>query len=180
MKLAFQFFLKVLVFMALGYGSTQTLMNYFSGSGEARILQSLISGLGFGLMPGLFITYKQMRERKKLRGKQISKEDLSVHQVTYFRSYLTNEEILAKLQKHYPSKDWEIQQTNGLVKLKTPYSWKSFGEKIQIRIHELQNGLTEVLVESKPRLWFTVADYGKNLETPFISGNYWLLNIGTI
>ncbi|KAA9341021.1 hypothetical protein [Adhaeribacter soli] len=164
MKLALQFFLKVFAFMSLGYGSTQALMYYFSASGEARILQSLISGLGFGLMVGLFITYKQMREVKKLRGNQLSQEDLSVHQVACFQSYLTKEEILAKLQNHYPSKDWELQTANDLVKLKTPYSWKSFGEKVQIRINELQNGLTEVLVESKPRLWYTLADYGKNLE----------------
>jgi len=164
MKLAFRLFLKIFLFMGFAYGGMHALVFYFFSNEEEWLLRSLVLGLGFGLMMGLFLTYKQMREVKKLRGKELTQEDLSVHQLTHFQSALTKEEMLAKLQNNYPSKDWKLTENGSHIRLKTTYSWKSFGEKIQIKVEQLQNGFSDVIVVSKPLGWITLADYGKNLE----------------
>jgi hypothetical protein len=105
LKAAFLYFLKIFAFMGLAYGSTQALIYHFLGNGEPRFMQSLISGVGFGLMMAIFMTYKQVREVKKLKGSNFISEDFSLHQAAHFQSPLTKAEILAKLQNHYPAKD---------------------------------------------------------------------------
>lgn len=164
MKATALFFLKIFTFMSLSYGGSQAFTYYFLGNGEQKFTQALLSGLGFGLLMGLFLTYRQVREVKNLKGKNFTPEDLSVHQVAHFQSSLTKEQILARLQNHYLDKDWNLSENGSEIRLKTTFSWKSFGEKIQIKTEQLQNGSSEVFIESKPRTWITIADYGKNLE----------------
>ena len=108
-----QFFLKIFILMGLAYGGTHALVFYFFGNEEEWFLRSLVLGAGFGLVMGLFHTYKQMREVKKLRGDQLSKKDLSFHQVAHFKSALTKAQILEKLQSSYPSKDWNLKEEAG-------------------------------------------------------------------
>ncbi|HSI90104.1 MAG TPA: hypothetical protein VK927_03260 [Adhaeribacter sp.] len=163
MKPTLLFFLKIFVYAAVTYGGTQFLVYYFFDDNQ-NLLRPLISGLGFGLIIGLAFTYKQVREVKKLKGKDFTSEDLSLHQAAHFQTPLTKAQILEKLQTNYPAKDWKMTEEADLISLKTTYSWKSFGEKVRIKTEQLQNGLSEVFIESKPRTWLTVADYGKNLE----------------
>lgn len=45
-----------------------------------------------------------------------------------------------------------------------PSSFWSFGEKIRIAFHDLQDGTVEVEISSRPVLVTTIVDYGKNLD----------------
>lgn len=150
MKVAILYFSRLFLFTAAAYGGSQFLILYFFGENK-HILYPIFSGLGFGLMMALVFTISQVYAVKKLRPGKLTSEALSMHQVTYLQVPLTKAQILSKLRNNYPTKDWELMEEADLIKLKTSFTAKTFGEKITIKVNQLQNGFSEVLVESKPK-----------------------------
>lgn len=52
----------------------------------------------------------------------------------------------------------------GILKAKQGLSWKAWGYIINFEINESEHGNAEVKISSRPRLKWTLADYGKSLE----------------
>ncbi|MFC5269177.1 hypothetical protein [Adhaeribacter terreus] len=163
MKAAILYFSKLFLILTVAYGGFQFLTLYFFG-GNQQLHYPLLSGLGLGLILAFVFTFSQIAAVKKLHPGKLTSEALSMHQVTHMQVPLTKAQILEKLQSNYPTKDWELTEESDLIKLKTSFTAKTFGEKITIKVNKLQNGLSEVFVESKPKTWFTLVDYGKNLK----------------
>ena len=163
MKAAVIYFLKIFVYMTVAYGGSQLLIYYFFQD-SPNLLVPVISGLAFGFTMGLIFTISQIVQVKKFYKGKITPEALSVHQVAHFHSPLSKAQIVAKLKNHYPAKDWKLSEEADLIKLKTSFTAQSFGEKVTIKVNQLQNGLSEIFLESRPNVWYTMADYGKNLE----------------
>lgn len=163
MKAAILYFLKTFAVMALGYGGCQFLV-YFFFTDNPNYLAPILSGLTFGLTLGLIFTVSQIVQVKKFYKGALTPEALSTHQVAQLQTPLTKAQITARLQQNYPFKDWKLENTPDQINLQTTFSAQSFGEKVTIRVNNLQNGLSEVLLESRPRLRFTMTDYGKNLK----------------
>jgi len=52
----------------------------------------------------------------------------------------------------------------GVITANIPWSWRSFGEKIQVSVKEASPLEALVEVNSRPRWPLTLADYGRNFE----------------
>lgn len=112
----------------------------------------------------IYHVYKHIREIKKLHPGSLNASDFQVHQVLNLQTPLTKAQILTKLQTNFPAKEWEMASEPDTIRLKTSYSWKSWGEKVQIRIKKLNEELSEIIIESKPINPITLWDFGKNQE----------------
>ncbi len=55
-------------------------------------------------------------------------------------------------------------RASGLIEARTGMTWKSFGEDILITIREMDENLTQIRIASRPSLFITWVDYGKNSE----------------
>ena len=51
-------------------------------------------------------------------------------------------------------------------------TFRSFGEKIKISIKEVSQELIEISIESKPKVWWASADYGKSYENVEVLSEY--------
>ncbi len=125
----------------------------------------LLSAPAFlGFFYTVYHVYKHIREVKKLHGGGLASADFKVHQVLYLRSPLKKEQILAKLQTNFPAHECVIASGADTISFKTNSTWKSYGEKVQIRIKELNEESSEIMIESKPINLLTFWDFGKNQE----------------
>src|SRR5688572_31030585 len=163
MKAVILYYLRSFLFMTVAYGGSQFLVYLFIDK-SPNFMPPLISGLGFGILMATFFTISQVAQVKKLRKGKLTTEALSVHQEAQLQTPLSKAQIIARLQNNYPTKDWEMTEDSDLIKLNTTFSAQSFGEKVTISVNSLQDGLSEVLLESRPKIRFTLADHGKNLK----------------
>ena len=51
-----------------------------------------------------------------------------------------------------------------VIKAKTSINWKTFGDKINVAIESYKLDIVKVTIESKPKVWGTTMDYGKNFD----------------
>lgn len=55
-------------------------------------------------------------------------------------------------------------RASGLIEARTGLTWKSYGEDILMTIREVDENHTQIRVASRPTLFITWVDYGKNSE----------------
>ncbi|MCQ3829161.1 hypothetical protein HXX02_06865 [Microbulbifer elongatus] len=65
-----------------------------------------------------------------------------------------------------------IDRINRVMTAKVGITFRSFGENIQIALKEVAHKSVTISIESKPRIWGTTADYGKNYENAEIISDY--------
>jgi hypothetical protein len=58
----------------------------------------------------------------------------------------------------------DAQQDTGTITLKVPVSFKSWGERVVLQLHEAGPSATSIEVRSKAWFPLTMADYGKNAK----------------
>ena len=163
MKAAVLFTIKIFLLNFIIYVFSISLVNYFwAPDFDLKFL--LISSAIICFLFTLYHLYKHIREVKKLHHRNLEASDFRVHQVLNLQIPLNRAQVLHKLQTNFPAKAWEVATEHDTIRLKTNFSWKSFGEKVQIQIKKLNNELSEISIESRPINPLTIWDYGKNQE----------------
>ena len=162
MKVTLLFSIKVFLLQFIIYVSSISLVNFWARAYDWDNL--LVSSAILCVFFTAYHVYKHLREVKKLHPESLQASDFKVHQVLSLQIPLNKAQVLHKLQTNFPAKEWEVATEYDTIRLKTNFSWKSFGEKVQIQIKKLNDDLSEISIESRPVNPLTVWDYGKNQE----------------
>lgn len=106
---------------------------------------------------------------KKLHSGKLTDRDFRTRQTLDLQVPFSNERILAKLQRNYFSRDWEIVADQDAIQIATPGNNKTGGETIFIKIKPSTDSFHHVSIESKTyRIFslgnFSLFDYGRNQE----------------
>ena len=147
-----------------------TLMGIIMG-----ITKGPLAGLGFGGLNGaifgavlaFIFTRLQYHGVKKHAG-VINEETLVTHQnreITQskkpFKVFYWTVDALETMRKcTIRGKDEE----EGLIEAAMDMSWKTWGEKITIRIKPAEGGKTGITIQSRPLFKYSLVDYGKSHE----------------
>lgn len=92
---------------------------------------------------------------------------LSVHQENSMLLDESADEVFESCKEFCGSENLSIKESDqetGILKAKQGPNWKAWGHLINFKIKKTDNGEIEVQISSRPRLYFTLADYGKSLE----------------
>ena len=81
---------------------------------------------------------------------------------------LHQQQAIARIRRYCDDHFWQIvneDKLQGRLRIKTPPTVFSWGEKIEILAKEHGNGLTQITIVSKPRFPLVVMDFGSSLTT---------------
>ena len=135
------------------------------------ILGGLVSGLFSGVIFGLFISLS-LGTIHKIFFKRIQTKDTNasegVHQMRSIKMNLSFDaafdaciKSISRIKKCNILKEDRI---NGEIDAKAGMTWKTFGDKINFTITKMDKDNTKIEISSKPAIFTTLVDYGKNLE----------------
>ena len=157
-------FLKVLLMLLLILVGVKSLVG-FVASGEWKLNGAAIDIMYWLLIPiSLVITYVHVKTLKSLGISEVLNSHLMLKQNGTFQSTLTKAELIQKLKTNPFFRQMKISETETGVVLKSGATWTSWGELVFIAVNPKGNGISEIQVESKPLVFTTLFDTGKNLE----------------
>lgn len=167
MKPTQRYFLKVFLLTGISFGAIQFFFNYWLGN-DTPLIGLIIQGVLFGLLFSFFAVQMQKKKLKQM-GRSINSEaDLVPSQQD---ELMVQEEIdvvwRALVERFAKQKGWKLKEkmpAKGKLILTRGTSMWSWGEKIEIRLRDLNEGYTLVQVNSSPMLSTTLIDYGRNRE----------------
>ena len=94
-------------------------------------------------------------------------EKLKLHQnrnlvinMTYDEGFACIERVVSRMRINGKRVDKE----RGIIRAYTGSTWKSFGERIEVKIDLIDTDTLSLIVKSRPRIWGNMIDYGKNYE----------------
>jgi hypothetical protein len=162
-------YLKIFLFTGIFYGLWMGIFHGVSKGAMEGLVMGVISGLVFGLFMSLILGTMHRVYSKKVSKKQDG--DVGPHQARDVVLHLGKDAALEKCLQALPAikaKPKKVDKESGLIIAKTKTSWKSFGERITISLHETAAETTAITIESAPTVTTTMVDYGKgyqNVET---------------
>ena len=94
-------------------------------------------------------------------------EKLKLHQnrnlvinMTYDEGFVLIEKIVSGMGINRK----RVDKGRGIIRATTGVTWKSFGEKIEVKIDSIDSNTLSIKVKSRPRICANMIDYGKNYE----------------
>ena len=157
--------LKLFILFGGGYGIFQGFKVGASNGLKEGIIEGALSGVFFGLFMSIFIGWWQKRKTRKL--KEENGKDISPKQSENLIITGVYEDIFKKSLEGIKAFKGKIRSSkidDGLIFATTKISWKSFGEKIEIRLKKKNQESTEIKITSSPSFPITIVDYGKGRE----------------
>jgi hypothetical protein len=134
-------------------------------SGELKLSGVATNFMYWMLVPlALLITFWHVRALKKLGIEQVSNKHLKLEQHQIFKSNLQKAELISRLMQDSFFRIMKISETENGIILRSGASWRSWGESITVVIQPVNTGEYNLEVMSKPSLFTTLFDQGKNLE----------------
>lgn len=123
----------------------------------------LISGLFFGITMTVILGLLDFALSKK-NGNEITN---SVVQMSEIQLSLSFDDTFELCKKSVSKINGEItieDKRNGRIQAKTRVNILTWGDIVKFELIEIDQGITRVKIESRPKVRMTVIDYGKNLE----------------
>jgi len=137
----------------------------FAHSGEFKLNGVASNFMYWLLVPlALLITFWHVRTLKSLGIEQVSNEHLKLEQNQVFKSNFQKADLIKRLEQDSFFRKMKISETSNGIVLKSSATWRSWGESISIVIQPESTGEYNLEVMSKPSLFTTLFDQGKNLE----------------
>ncbi len=159
MKPIFKYSLKLFVIMSLGMFLATLIGDYIFGD-EIKLSAILFKSFTFGLFMTIFFTIAQRYGIKEAGVTNITDENLKPQYECEIVTSLSTDQITSKLNTTHEFKD--VVNKGNKIQLRARWSLQSWGEKISIETIKNENNLYTYLIKSKPIVWTTIADYGKN------------------
>ena len=149
--------------MGLTYASFMAIADYIDNE-SFSILKFLLHAIFFGGTMSLTLV---SIHKSNLNDKGItdpSEENLKAVQTTEFITRVSKDEFISRLSKDKIMSRMKLKINDETLKLNSGITWKSWGEKIAIKISSASEGMFKYEIQSKPKLPITIIDFGKNLE----------------
>lgn len=161
MKSISKLYIKVFLVTGIPFGILMTISD-FKKELSFVLSEFLILSASFGFLMSLILVSWHVKELRKMGINRFTEEILSPNQKTKFQTTTSKEELILKLRKNPVFESMNLIESENIIVLKSSPSWRSWGEKIQITIDDLENGVKQVFVSSEPRIATTLVDFGKN------------------
>lgn len=123
--------------------------------------ESIVTGFLFGLFIAVTLGIIDYLFRRSSGGK-IGGRVKQQQEIIIQRPFNETVNLCRKSIEKYNGKKLTTDPTEGIIQGRIGVSWQSWGEKIMIKLDELNSEETVVTITSKPLLPTTVIDYGKN------------------
>jgi len=130
--------------------------------GDVKLLPTFIKALFFGGFMTTFFTLMQKYGLKEAGVTEIKDEDLKAYCESETETSATPDQIVNILKNNKDFKMVESHPNRNSILLKAGISLQSWGEKIEIENIGLENNRYTYIVKSRPLIWSTIADFGKN------------------
>lgn len=161
MKAILKFFLKSFVILTSAYGlPTVIFLAIFKE--ELNFENVMISSVSFGLFFSLVLIVIYLINLNHRGIANLKDEDFSTKQKKMIQANLTKEELVKRLQNSRWKRNVQVNENGHTISLSDSLSWWSFGENVSIHITSANNGVNNFEISSKPKIWTTLVDYGKN------------------
>ena len=132
------------------------------------IVSLLFAGLVGGAIGGLFHLLQKYTVNKlphKDRDKEWAYEPEQRRDFVFLgEQESVFREVVAAVSLVKGAKIKKADTDNGVLRAKTGINWKTFGDAIKIKVRPCDHTSVNVQIESKPWVWGTGVDYGKNFD----------------
>lgn len=159
-------FAKLFLYMGLLYGAFMAVIFSLLFGTQLGVRIGIASGLIFGLCVGIVIAVLNDRRLHQLSD-GLSRDDLGVTQrrlVNLALPYDVAFDHCVEAARSVKGAIIEVQdRQGGIIVAKVSANQWTLGEKISLNIKITSTTLTRVEVISRPRLYVSVVDFGKNL-----------------
>lgn len=159
-----EFKLHLKIFFWTGFLFTAVIEGVDILRGEIDFTNLLFNFFWFGLLMSLTLVHLQVSSLRDLGVQEFTKENLSPIQ----RSDLITKMDLDTIKNHIEANDHFLKASTKIFEntllIDTAVSWLSMGERISITETFSEPGKISYQIESKPKIPFTMVDYGKNLR----------------
>ena len=162
MKAILLFYLKLLVVFGLLFGLLSALIDFPYSSGF-EIQRYLFKALFFGGFMAVLLGTFHILGLKHAGVKSFNAGNLAVKQKKNVRSDINFTRLVSKLKSDPTTQKMELAPDGKHLVIQTGMSWKSWGEKIGIRVIRETANETEYEIVSEPKLRTTLLDNGRNL-----------------
>ncbi|MDD5571999.1 MAG: hypothetical protein PHD97_12690 [Bacteroidales bacterium] len=126
------------------------------------IWKCLFESLFFGIFMSLFLVTSHKNSLIKLGIKEFTDDSLSVKQTKEITAFISKDELIARIKTDPIFSKMKIQIADNVIYLNSSWTWKSYGEKIQIIITDTNVELKSIFISSKPKHPTALVDNGKN------------------
>ncbi len=139
------------------------------------IRDGTVEGFGSGLVGGViwavlvFAVFLPLDVFEKIKCyRKYGFIDFRVHQEHILCIHAEYDTIFNALQNEF--RTWKKIQLKkkdiklGIIEIETGRSWRSFGEKVGVKLLKSQDGKVHVTISSRPKVVTTVIDFSKNFE----------------
>jgi len=151
--------IKIILFYIIILGISLTFVNLTLGK-EIIIWKLLFCGFLTGIILCFIQLLILLQRLKKLGINKFNKDTFKVHQKKIIEIEISKTDLINKLRTDVKTGKMVLEVKDNTILL------KSGSENIQIQINELEQGLKQIMISSKPD-WFLFLDLwnnGKNLE----------------
>lgn len=156
-------YIKVFLLTGIPYGTLMFIFDWFDGQSFNPVKWFFMS-VFFGMTMSVTLVSSHRYKLKMSGILDLTDKNLNTFQSKNITSEFPPEVVLQKLKTTpFTAKMQISEMTNGIM-LTSGFSWKSWGEVIQIiPISQKDSGFA-YQITSRPKVKATLVDYGKNLE----------------
>ena len=163
MKSIVKLYIKIFLITGISFGLLEIGFDFLSGDGFA-LWKFVYLTLAFGTTMSLIMVSHHKFEVQKRVSNELTDENLKVSQKSELFSKVSKTEFITRLQKDKVLNRMKLNEIENGVELIAGFTWKSWGEIVEVRINELSQNEYIYKIASRPKLKTTLVDYGKNLE----------------
>lgn len=156
-------YVKTFLLTGIPYGIITLGFDLADGSG-LRIWKLLISAFFFGILMSLILVSIHWYWLNKIGVREMSDENISVHQKRILKTKLNKFELIEKLKADPGIRKMKMTEVEDGIILRTDMTWKSWGEEMKINIQAIGENDFEYQITSSPKIKTTLVDFGINLE----------------
>jgi hypothetical protein len=163
MRYLLKFYFELFIKSGIPFAFFIAIVDFISGR-DMYFDRYILLCLGFGVSMSLLMGSIHLYELRNLNIHIVNGDYWKPNQTRDFQSKYSIEEFLERIKPDTFFKTIKQDPKTGEIILKSGASWKSWGEIIRIAINETAEMGYQYKVNSKPKLSWTLTDFGKNLE----------------
>lgn len=125
---------------------------------ERVVTHFVVASLGGLVLAWLHVLSTSKDQRDTGKASEVRQQRQLTVFLSYDQSFTACEDALALIG----ARVIEESTAKGIIRARTGFSWRSFGEIITIHLRQATDNLVEIEVNSRPSVRTTLVDYGKN------------------
>jgi len=163
MKPLTRLYIRAFLWTGLPFATAMAILNVYWGD-AFDLRKFLFSFVFFGGLMSLILVGLHRYQLKRKGVDNLDDGALSVAQKTQIQTTLSREEIIDRLKRDPRIGKMVLKADGDMIELDSGATWRSWGERILLKIHQHDGNTLLVEIQSKPKVFTTVVDYGKNKD----------------